>query len=121
MRKSRAAWEREPALRIASSSSIFPGPTCACLAKSIRTCGARLSMGIAFTGCARRAVGRSQASCREFAHEGDHIPDGCIVQSLAPGGHGAHFDTVFDDPERALRLQQLALGQVRRTRIHSYA
>src|SRR5579859_467487 len=72
MRKSRAAWEREPALRIASSSSIFPGPTCACLAKSIRTCGARLSMARLSGALEELLVAKSTLAERQNGEGADH-------------------------------------------------
>ena len=36
---------------------------------------------------------------RHFPNERDEIPDRCIIQGLAPRGHRAHFDAMFDRPE----------------------
>src|ERR1700733_5084883 len=58
---------------------------------------------------------------RHLPNERNHVPDRCIIECLAPRGHGAHLDAVFDYPECPPTVAEISLRKVRRVRIETWA
>src|SRR6202021_1223864 len=54
---------------------------------------------------------------RHLPDESHDLPDRCIIECLAPRGHGAHLDAVLDDPECPSAVTQVFLRKIRRVRV----